>query len=323
MRGGPPVALDGHDLGRPGRPPRRGTPRTARPRRRGRPPTPPAAGAAASSTVVDEHLGRRHVRLPEPVGRSTGTLASPCTSRPAPCDGGPTGSTAGARCARSGSGRPPPPRGTGACAGPRRTAGQVDVLHPRAPAEPVGSTGTPRPPPRRIPASRDSCSPTTAALRSRWCGGLDVLEVAAAAAAGSGVAGTARTPGAARPRAPRPRRRAGTGRPPPSVISTTTRSPGQRVPDEHDDAGTRRGRALPADEVPAMGDRATWPRRVAVARRPHASCRSPRGRRWTSLRSAAARGSPACVRPRRTSPGRTRWSSHSSRSFAISDARSW
>ena len=97
------VALDQGD--RPGRARRRrpGSGRTDRPRRRGRAPTPPAAATSIPSTVVDQHLGRARVDLPEAGLR--GDLEGHARAR---------GRTVPRR--RSGSRRPGRRRGSGACA---------------------------------------------------------------------------------------------------------------------------------------------------------------------------------------------------------------
>ncbi len=156
-----------------------------------------------------------------------------------------------------------------------------------------------------MPASRRSCSSTTCSLESPLRGKGDVLEVAAAAA--TGVRERARRSDAVRRRL--------------EHLDRIATQEGlvdlgdlhdhplarQRVPDEDDDvAGLdrldhRRG-ADARDDVAAVGDRS------GAGLDPVAD-----------LEGGAHRP----VRPRRTSPGRIRSSSQSSRSLPTSEPRSW
>ena len=219
---------------------------------------------------------------------------------------------------------------------PAPPAGQLDVALPGPPAQSVarGSPGTASTvTSTSSPASRDSCSRTTSALSDRCRASVDVLEVAAPASARTGV----------RARRVDPVRRGlqhldGVAAPEPvsvGPLGDLDDDPlaGQRVP--HEDHPTRAvGGVQPGDAVAAVGDRAPPRRRTAprpgtapavggcggcgrAAAQPDVA--SVRDRR----RSLDGRWRRRSTSPRRRSPGRTRYSSRSSRSRAISDERSW
>ena len=191
-----------------------------------------------------------------------------------------TGTTSCDRCAE----QPRPAVGVAetepGCASPDR---------PRRRRRPRHSTS------RSMPASRCSCSPTTAAEQRRCRGRRDVLEVAAAAAARAGVragrldpiAGTRQSTSTASAR----RNRASS---PPSVTSDPDPLPRDRVPDE-DHPPVVPGHAVSAvrDRPDLDLDRRSDQRVVRTRRR---SC----GRGASSRPCAAVRSDRAGCRRRRT-----------------------
>ena len=190
--------------------------RTARRRRRGRATAPPAAAASEVEHALDQRA-----RAPATCGCQNPS-AGDLEARGAPAGGRRPCSTDA--CPASGS------RASG-CAIRQRSIGDDlvrAVLAQAAPPsgrwtycirvrqrEPVGraapaSTTTSR----SSPASRDSCSATTAALSRRCSVERHVLEVAAAARPGPAYGQGARDPVRRGARAPRRRRRGGSGRRP-------------------------------------------------------------------------------------------------------------
>ena len=264
----------------------------------------PAAGAA-SPAPSRPGPGRAGVHLPEPVGGDL-ELVRAVRHRPPPR------STIGP----AGRARAPPgwrdqavgrhddvvgavlaqPRGRRRAAG--RTASGCASAGRLVPG--TGSTTTSR----SMPASRRELLGDHGRLEPALLRQVDVLEVAAAAAAGAGVRARRRPPGAARvsTSTASPRR----NRPPSSVISTVTRSPG---------SACRTKTTRPSCRATKWPPCATGPTSTLE---PRSDERSSAGSPWCHVGHRPVR-----VRPRRTSPGRARSRSQSSRSLAISEPRSW
>ena len=305
---------------RRGRPRRRGPRRTGRPRRRGRAPAPPA-GARALQHGGDEGGGRTGVHLPEAPGGQV-ELAGP-VARVHPlhdvAGAGPAVEHRGSSApgARRGRRRRPPrrPSARGARAPPTpatRSGGDQavvdldDVVASGAGAGRPGPRRRPRTGPgcasrspsaspgtastvtsRSSPASRCSCSSTTAALSSRWapraacCQSQPPQRPGPANGHGggtrSGDGSSTSTASARRKRSPSP----------------TVGDPGadplarQRVPDEDDPA------VVPGDAVAAVGDRCRSRPRQTVSTRDSAGGRSVGARAGSCLRLDWPRGATA------------------------------
>ena len=198
--------------------------RTARRRRTGRAPAPPAAGRSSVEHGLDQDAAARR-GAPARSRRRRRRRRAPLRRTVTRSDA----AAPGARAPRSGSRRRAPRRGSGACASPRRPSGSVDVALPGAPPQAVVVAGhrLDRRRPRSRPAEPPQLLGTTAALSVALRRQRDVLEVAAAAEPGPGERARRRRPGPATASStstasPRQNRSPSV----PSVISTTTRSPG-------------------------------------------------------------------------------------------------
>ena len=210
-----PVALDGHD--RPVGPDRLGEERREQPDPgvQVERPTPPAAGRASRARTRPASRGAATCGCQKPSAGDLELVRRRCGgARPARPRAAGLG-LAGVRMRRSGTGRSPRRRASGACAGRDATVGQVRRTASGCARPGRRRAAPPRPSPRvRGRRAAASCSAPRPAFSRRCSASVDVLEVAAAAEPRPGVRAGRRDPVGRRRRAPRPRRREGSARRP-------------------------------------------------------------------------------------------------------------